>query len=161
MNKWFDVEYQTKSFGQRSGSEKIFIVVTSLMVLEDDVSKKNYWMMIWRRQEATLLWNGSYWFQRQNMTWYNNVQGWLSWECNFMSIHWMNYLKHIDDTEMSWKHWPKTELKVWWTIGMNELSWRLPNPNSHDDGVKCQVQEQPATIKVMFTFPNFTRSFFD
>ena len=39
MNRLFDVERQTKSFGQRFGSEDIVDAVTSLMVLEDDVSK--------------------------------------------------------------------------------------------------------------------------
>ena len=30
---------------------------------------------------------------------------------------------------------------------MNEPSRILPNQNSHDDGVKCHAQEQPATVK--------------
>ena len=43
-------------------------------------------MMIWCRQEVTLSWNGSYWFRRQNVTWYSNVQGWMPWKWRFMSI---------------------------------------------------------------------------
>ena len=39
MNRWFNVEIQIKSFGQNSGSEDLVDVVTSLMVLEYDVSK--------------------------------------------------------------------------------------------------------------------------
>ena len=82
-------------------------------------------------------------FEDKGMTWYSNFQGWRSWELRFMSIaegwsiHWMTSLEHIGDTVMSWKHWPKTEVKVWWTIGMNEPSRRLPNPNNHGDRVKC------------------------
>ena len=73
--------------------------------------------------------------------------------CRF---YWMTSLEHIDNTEMSWQHWPKTEVKVWWTIGMNELSRRLPNPNNHGDGVKCHVQERLATIKIYVHFPKIS-----
>ena len=86
VNRWFDVKHKKNSFGQRSGSKDLVDVVTSVMVLEYDVFGWNSWMMICRRQEATLLRNESYWFQRQRMTWYSNVQGWLSWEWRFMSI---------------------------------------------------------------------------
>ena len=101
--------------------------------------------------------------ETRGMTRYSNFQGWRSWKWRFTSIaegwvfnHWMTSLDYIGDTVMSWQHWPKTEVKVWWTIGMNELSRRLPNPNSHDDGVKCHVQERPATVKSSVHFPNFS-----
>ena len=74
-------------------------------------------------------------FRDKGMTGYSNFQAWWSWKWRFMSIvdwwvfnHWMTSLEHIGDTVMSWQHWPKTEVKVWWTIGMNEPSRILPNP---------------------------------
>ena len=70
----------------------------------------------------------------------------------------MTSLEHIVDTVMSWQHWPKTEVKVWWTIGVNEpLRW-LPNPNSHGYGVK-EVSRSRATChhkENFLTFPNFS-----
>ena len=78
--------------------------------------------------------------------------------CRRMSIHWMTSLEHIGDIEMSWQHWPKTEVKVWWTIGMNEPSRILPNPKATMREWKCHVQEQPATIKWVSPFSNFPQS---
>ena len=72
--------------------------------------------------------------------------------------HWMTSLEHISDTMMSWHHWPKTNVKVWWTICMNELSIRLPNPNSHGHGVK-DVSCSRATCyqkETLLTFPKFS-----
>ena len=40
------------------------------------------------------------------------------WVLQKMSNYWMTSLEHINDTKMSWKHWPKTKVMVWWTIGM-------------------------------------------
>ena len=62
MNRWFDVERQTKSFDQNSRSEDLVDAVTSLVVLESDVSKWTSWIMICCQQKENLLWNRSYWF---------------------------------------------------------------------------------------------------
>jgi len=104
-------------------------------------------------------------FGDKGMTWYSNFQGWRSWKWRFMSIaegwvfnHWMTSLEHIGDTVMSWQHWPKTEVKVWWTIGVNEPSRWLPNPNSHGHGVK-EVSCSRATCyqkETLLTFPKFS-----
>ena len=103
-------------------------------------------------------------FEYKGMTWYRNFQGWWSWEWRLMSIaegwgiHWMTSLEHIGNTVMSWKHWPKTEVKVWWTIGVNEMSRWLPNPNTHWHGVK-EVSCSRATCnhkEFLLIFPKFS-----
>ena len=68
--------------------------------------------------------------------------------CKRMSIHWITYLEHISDTEMSWQHWPKNEVKVWWTIGMMNRQEDYPTQTVTDmEWRKCHVQERLATIR--------------
>ena len=61
-------------------------------------------------------------------------------------IHWMTSLEHIGDTEMSWQHWPKIEVKVWWTVK------NITQPKSHDDGVKVSSSRVTYYQKVFCYF---------
>ena len=134
MNRWFDIKHQTKYFGRRFGSEKPADDVASPKVLED-VSKLTSWMMSWCRHEGTLLRNGSNDF---------GDKMWLDiaifrddcheneglWVLQKMRNYWMTSLEHIRDTEMSWYHWPKTKVMIWWTIGTMNRQEDYPTQTS-------------------------------
>ena len=96
-------------------------------------------------------------FGDKGMAWCSNFQGWRSWKWRLMSIseEWgmsldyfsWTYRRHYDELVA-----PKTEVKVWWTIGVNELSRWLPNPNSHGHGVKevsCSREVHPITYLIL------------
>ena len=104
--------------------------------------------MSWCRHEATLSQNKSYWFQRQNVTWYNNVQGRLSWKWRFMSIaEGWGFARLLFLNISATLRWVGSiDPKPKWRY--DEPSRILPTPKSHDDGVKVSCSRETCYHKV-------------
>jgi len=135
VNRRFDVEHHTKTFGQRP------VILTCRQKWEtchwcmqasrswNGVSKSTSWIMCWCRQEVTRP-RGPWciphqWHEMSVMVlkiecdWWHNVQEWRSWKWRFINssndeVYWVTSLEHVSDTEWIGSIDPKPKRWMVW-----------------------------------------------